>query len=470
MSDELQRFTHHSLLTTVFMRAIPTLKISISGVRGVVGESLTPTLLTRFAQAFGTYVGSGTIVVGRDTRTSGEMVRQAVMAGLLSSGCRVIDLDICPVPTVQLLVRRQHARGGIAITASHNPAEWNALKFINSSGLFLSGAQARQLLDIYHQGEYVKVSGAEMRSVELSAGALDLHIKAILDVLGPLPVGARPLRVAIDSCNGAGSVVAPRLLLALGAEVIPINTTPDGLFPRGAEPVPENLGALCEAVEEHGADVGFAQDMDADRLAVVNEHGVAVGEEYTLVLAVRHVLAKEPGPIVANLSTTDVLDAVARRFNCPIYRSKIGEANVTEEMQRHGAVIGGEGNGGVIYPRINFARDSLVGMALILHLLADTGRTISEILGELPHSFMIKEKLACRSDKIGRVLKMVRREYAQWPMDMRDGIKVALDGSWFLVRGSNTEPIIRLVAEAETEEKARVIIEDLRNRVEACLD
>ena len=452
------------------MRAIPTLKISISGVRGVVGESLTPILLTRFAQAFGTYVGAGTIVIGRDTRTSGEMVRQAVMAGLLSSGCRVIDLNICPVPTVQLLVRQQHARGGIAITASHNPAEWNALKFINSSGLFLTGTQARQLLDIYHQGEYVKVSGAEMRSVELSAGALDLHIKAILDVLGPLPVGSRPLRVAIDSCNGAGSVVAPRLLLALGAEVIPINTTPDGLFPRGAEPVPENLGALCRAVREQGADVGFAQDMDADRLAVVDERGVAVGEEYTLVLAVRHVLAKERGPVVANLSTTNVLDEVARRFNSPIYRSKIGEANVTEEMQRHGAVIGGEGNGGVIYPRINYARDSLVGMALILHLLADSGRTVSEILGELPHSFMIKEKLVCRSDKIGRVLKMVRREYAEQLMDMRDGIKVTLDGGWFLVRGSNTEPIIRLVAEGETEEKTRDMIEHLRSRVEACLD
>jgi phosphomannomutase len=452
------------------MRAIPTLKISISGVRGVVGESLTPTLLTRFAQAFGTYVGSGTIVVGRDTRTSGEMVRQAVMAGLLSSGCRVVDLDICPVPTVQLLVRRHQARGGIAITASHNPAEWNALKFINSSGLFLSGTQARQLLDIYHQGEYVKVAGAEMRSVELSTGALDLHIKAILDVVGTLPVGARPLRVAIDSCNGAGSIVGPRLLAALGAEVIPINTTPDGLFPRGAEPVPENLGALCQAVKEHGADVGFAQDMDADRLAVVDERGLAVGEEYTLVLAVRHVLAKEPGPVVANLSTTNVLDAVARRFDCPIYRSKIGEANVTEEMQRQVAVVGGEGNGGVIYPRINYARDSLVGMALILHLLADTGRTVSEILSELPHSFMIKEKLACRSDKIGRVLKMVRGEFSRWPMDMRDGIKVTTDGGWFLVRGSNTEPIIRLVAEAETEEKARTMIEDLRSRVEACLD
>jgi phosphomannomutase len=453
------------------MRAIPTLKISISGVRGVVGESLTPTLLTRFAQAFGTYVGPGAIVIGRDTRTSGEMVRQAVVAGLLSSGCRVVDLDVCPVPTVQLLVRRRGARGGIAITASHNPAEWNALKFVNSAGLFLTAAQARQLLDIYHQGEYVKVPGTEMRSVEASAGAIDLHIKAVMNALGPLPVGARrKLRVAVDCCNGAGSIVAPRLLAALGAEVIPINTTPDGLFPRGAEPVPENLGALCQAVRENGADVGFAQDMDADRLAVVSERGEAVGEEYTLVLAARYVLARERGPVVANLSTTHVLDAVAREFGCPIYRSKIGEANVTEEMQRRGAVVGGEGNGGVIYPRINFARDSLVGMALVLHLLASTGRTVSEILGELPRAFMFKEKLACRSDRIGRVLKRVRGEYERRPQDLRDGVKVTLPDGWLLVRGSNTEPIIRLVAEGETVEKARRMIDDLRAVAEDCLN
>ena len=465
------------------MRAIPTLKISISGVRGVVGDSLTPTLLTRFAQAFGTYVGPGSIVIGRDTRTSGEMVRQAVVAGLLSAGCRVVDLDVCPVPTVQLLVRQRAARGGIAITASHNPAEWNALKFVNSSGLFLTAAQARQLLDIYHQGEYVKVAGAEMRSVESSAGAIDLHVRAIMDALGPLPegardlttgegsgrAGARRLRAVVDSCNGAGSIVAPRLLEALGAEVVEINTTPDGMFPRGAEPVPENLGALCEAVREHKADVGFAQDMDADRLAVVDERGEPIGEEYTLVLAARQVLSKERGAVVANLATTGVLDAVAREFGCPVFRSKIGEANVTEEMQRRGAVVGGEGNGGVIYPRVNFARDSLVGMALVLHLLASTGRTVSDLVGELPRAFMLKEKLACRSDRIGRVLKAVRGRYAVLPQDLRDGVKVLTPDGWLLVRGSNTEPIIRLVAEGETEEGARRMIEDLRAVVGECL-
>ncbi|HZT58236.1 MAG TPA: phosphoglucosamine mutase [Pyrinomonadaceae bacterium] len=465
------------------MRAIPTLKISISGVRGVVGESLSPTLLTRFAQAFGTYVGPGSIVIGRDTRTSGEMVRQAVVAGLLSAGCRVVDLDVCPVPTVQLMVRQRGARGGIAITASHNPAEWNALKFVNSSGLFLTAAQARQLLDIYHQGEYVKVVGAEMRSVEALAGAVDLHVRAIMDALGPLPegaselttgggsgrAGARRLRAVVDSCNGAGSIVAPRLLEALGAEVVRVNTTPDGMFPRGAEPVPENLGALCAAVREHKADVGFAQDMDADRLAVVDERGEPIGEEYTLVLAARQVLSKERGAVVANLATTSVLDAVAREFGCPVFRSKIGEANVTEEMLRRGAVVGGEGNGGVIYPRVNFARDSLVGMALVLHLLASTGRTVSELVGELPRAFMVKEKLACRSDRIGRVLKAVRSRYTGLPQDLRDGVKVTTSDGWLLVRGSNTEPIIRLVAEAETEGCARRMIEGLRAFVGECL-
>lgn len=447
------------------MRAIPTLKISISGVRGVIGDSLTPTLLTRFAQAFGTYIGSGTIAIGRDTRTSGEMVRQAVIAGLLSSGCRVIDLDVCPVPTVQLIVRQRHAQGGIAITASHNPAEWNALKFVNSEGLFLSAGQARELLDIYHQGDYTKVVGAEMRAVEAFAGALDAHINAIINSIGELPQTSRRLKVALDSCNGAGSIIAPRLIEALGAEVVAINITPDGSFPRGAEPVAENLGALCQLVIESNADIGFAQDMDADRLAVVSGQGEPVGEDYTLLLAARYVLSRTPGAVVTNLSTSSAMDDVARMFNCPLHRSKIGEANVTDMMRQVGAVIGGEGNGGVIYPRVNFCRDSQVGMALILRLLAETGRTVTELLADLPRYGMIKEKLDCPSSKIGEVLKMIRSEYAGLPMDLRDGVKVGFENGWLHVRGSNTEPIIRLVAEAEDEAQARRILDAVFERV-----
>lgn len=447
------------------MRAIPTLKISISGVRGVIGQSLTPTLLTRFAQAFGTYVGSGTIVIGRDTRTSGEMVRQAVIAGLLSSGCRVIDLEVCPVPTVQLIVRQRKASGGIAITASHNPAEWNALKFVNSEGLFLSSGQARELLDIYHQGDYTKVAGSEMRNVEAFTGGLDAHIRAILAAVGLLPVTDRKLKVAIDSCNGAGSIIAPRLLEALGAEVFTVNTTPDGSFPRGAEPIAENLRELCRLVKENKADVGFAQDMDADRLAVVSELGEPIGEDYTLALATRFVLGQTPGTVVTNLSTTSAMDDVVAMFNRPLHRSKIGEANVTEMMQQVGAVIGGEGNGGVIYPRINFCRDSHVGMALILHLLAQTGRSISDLMSDLPRYTMIKEKLPCPSDKIAAVLKMIRRDFADRPMDLRDGVKVGFAEGWLHVRGSNTEPIIRLVAEASTETSARHILDGVFEKV-----
>lgn len=448
------------------MRAIPTLKISISGVRGVIGDSLTPTLLVRFAQAFGTYVGSGTIVIGRDTRTSGEMVRQAVIAGLLSSGCRVIDLDICPVPTLQLMVRERHAQGGIEITASHNPAEWNALKFVGADGLFLSAGQARELLDIYHQGDYTKVAGAQMRGVEMLPGALDVHINAIINAVGTLPATGRKLKVALDSCNGAASLMAPRLIEALGAEVMAINTTPNGLFPRGAEPVAENLGDLCRLVRESGADIGFAQDMDADRLAVVSEAGEPAGEDYTLVLAARYILSKERGPVVANLSTTHALEGVTQMFDCPLHRTKIGEANVTDKMQAEQAVIGGEGNGGVIYPRINFCRDSQVGMALILHLLAETGKSVSEILADLPRFRMVKEKLECPSDKIAEVLKLIRREYAAQPMDLRDGVKVTTDDGWFHVRGSNTEPILRVVAEAPDEVRARQMVTQVLKQIE----
>src|ERR1700687_3681289 len=452
------------------MRPIPTLKISISGVRGVIGESLTPTLLTRFAQAFGTYIGARTIVIGRAPRTSGEMVKQAVVAGLLSSGCRILDVGMCPVPTIQLLVRHHRAHGGIAITASHNPAEWNALKFIGEGGFFLNTGQARELLDIYHQGEYTRVGGAEMREVVEASGAADLHIKTILEVLGPLPTRQKKLRVVLDACNGAGSLVGPKLLAALGAEVIPINVTPNGSFPRPAEPPAENLGDLCAAVKAQQADVGFAQDMDADRLAIVSEEGVAIGEEYTLLLATVNVLSKTPGPVVANLSTTSALQEVVSRFGCSLFLSKIGEVNVTEEMQKQSVVIGGEGNGGVIYPRLNFARDSLVGMALILHLLAETGQTITELVNTLPQFTMIKEKLVCPSDKISVMLRMLRREYEAYPMDLRDGVKVNLPNGWVLGRGSNTEPIIRVIAEAPSETTAREIVADVLEQVQQCIN
>ena len=305
-----------------------------------------------------------------------------------------------------------------------------------------------------------------MREVAEVPAATDLHIQRIVEVLGQLPPRPKRLRVVIDACNGAGSLAGPKLLEALGAEVIPINVTPDGSFPRPAEPLAENLGDLCAAVKAERADAGFAQDMDADRLAIVSEQGIAIGEEYTLLLAALYVLRQTPGPLVANLSGTATLEEVARRFGCSLSLSKIGEVNVTEEMLKQNAVIGGEGNGGVIYPRINFARDSLVGMALILHLLAETGETISELVSSLPRFTMIKEKMVCPSDKISAVLKMIRNEYSAYPMDLRDGVKVSLPAGWFLVRGSNTEPIVRVIAEAETEAEAKEIFTKVYSRVQ----
>ena len=433
----------------------------------MVGQSLTPKLLTRFAQAFGTHTGSGTIVIGRDPRTSGEMVKHAVVAGLLSTGSRVIDIGMCPVPTVQLQVRRRRAQGGIAITASHNPAEWNALKFIGSSGLFLDAGQARELLDIYHQSQYTKVGGAEIRTVEEVSGATDLHVQAILDALGPLPQRTKKLRVVLDSCNGAGSLVGPKLIEALGAEVIPLNVTPDGSFPRPAEPIPENLGDLCQLVKEHQADVGFAQDMDADRLAIVSDQGIPIGEDYTLVIATLFVLGREKGAVVANLSTTSAVADVAERFGCPVFLTKIGEVNVTDGMRQQNAVIGGEGNGGVIYPRINFARDSLVGMALVLHLLAESGQSVTQLLATIPRYSIVKEKMSCPSHRIPVVLRTLRQQFATFPLDTRDGLKVTTPEGWFLVRGSNTEPIIRIVAEAASEAQAKKTVAELYKQVAA---
>ncbi len=446
------------------MRAIPSLKISISGVRGVVGDSLTPELVARFAQAFGTYVGGGRVVIGRDPRTSGEMVRQAVVAGLASSGCRVSDLGVVPTPTVQLLVRQLGAQGGIAITASHNPPEWNALKFVGGDGLFLGAARGRELLDIYHQGDYAKAKGSDQRTPERIADAVERHVRAVVDGVGPLPPGRR-LRVVVDPGGGAATIAAPRLVGALGAEVTAIHDVADGRFPRPAEPVAENLGALGEAVRARGADVGFAQDMDGDRLAIVDETGRPIGEELTLVLAADEVLRRTKGPVVANLATTDAVDAMAARHGVPVFRTKVGEANVAEGMRLHRAAIGGEGNGGVIWPAVNFARDSLVGMALVLHRLAASSLPVSALAAEYDRFRVVKLQRHCPAEQGRTVVLRAREAWAGQPVDLTDGIKVRLEDGWFILRTSNTEPIVRVIAESTTEERARALAERVLNDV-----
>ncbi len=446
-----------------------SLKIGISGVRGVVGESFTPELAVAFAQAFGTYLDAGRILVCRDTRASGPMVHAAVLSGLLAAGCEVVDLGVCPTPSLQLAAPWLGAEGGISITAGHNPEPWNALKFVRRDGLYLNAAQADELLDIFHQGEFSKAAWQHIRSGVAREDAVSHHLGVLSRAFDVDAIRARRLRVAVDCCNSSCSLLSPRWLGALGCEVLAVNDDPEAPFPHAPEPNRQTMAQLRAVVLAGRADIGFAHDADGERVGVVAERGEILSEEATLVLAARYVLGRERGPVVANLSSTQALDAVARAFGCPVYRSKIGEANVTEEMARRGAVVGGEGNGGVIYPRINFARDSLVGMALVLHLLAETGRTVSELLAELPRPFMVKEKIACRSDRIRAALAAVRDAYAPLPMDLRDGVKVTTPDGWFLVRGSNTEPIIRVVAEAETEARARTLAEEVTARVRARL-
>jgi phosphomannomutase len=450
------------------MRPIPTLKISVSGVRGVVGDSLTPAMVTRFAEAFGTYAGGGRVVIGRDPRTSGEMVRQAVVAGLVSSGCRVVDLGLCPTPTVQLLVRQLAASGGIAITASHNPPEWNALKFVGSDGLFLNAARGRELLDIYHQGDYVKAPGAAQRPPERILDAVDRHVRAVVDGIGRLPPETR-LKVVVDPGGGAASVAAPRLVGVLGTEVVGIYTTADGRFPRPAEPIPDNLKALGDAVRAYDADVGFAQDMDGDRLAVVDAKGRPIGEELTLVLAAEQVLEHTPGPVVTNIATTDAVDALAERRGVPVTRTPVGEAHVAEGMRQSRAVIGGEGNGGVLYPKVNFARDSLVGMALILHRMAETGRSVEELAAAYDRYRVVKVQRHCPIDRARLLVKKAREAWAEHSPDLLDGIKVRVPEGWFVVRPSNTEPLVRVIAEASSEKTARALAERVTAEVERML-
>jgi phosphomannomutase len=454
---------------------VRTLRIGISGVRGVVGDSLTPQLLMNFAQAFGTYLGGGEVAIGRDTRPSGEMALNALVGGLLAVGCSVVDLGIVPVPSLQIAVARNpRFDGGIAITASHNPQEWNALKFIRSDGIFLYPHQAEELLNVYHQGEFALVGNEEIGVVTDDSHAIERHIAEVIARTDTDAIRAAKLSVVVDCVNGAGALASRQLLEQLGcAQVWPINDTPDGIFPRKPEPVPENLCQLGRAVKQYGADIGFAQDADADRLAIVSDEGVAIGEEFTLALASEAVVSKQRLPLVCNLSTSRMMDEVARRHSVPIYRTPVGEINVVDAMREAAArrradglvekedqVFGGEGNGGIIDPRIHYCRDSLRGMALILEGLARRGGKLSEWAStSFEPSAIVKVRHDCPSSRIQSAMLAIRHAYQdQGQSDDRDGLKVVWpDGDWLHVRPSNTEPIIRIVAEADTEAQASAI-------------
>ena len=434
------------------MARVHALKISISGVRGVVGDFLTPQLIESFAKAFGTFAGPGRVNVGRDTRTSGEMLLHAVSAGLLSTGCTPVDLGICPTPSVQIRTKDTDAVGGIIITASHNPAQWNALKFVGKNGIFLDEYESRTLVDIYHEGSFRRCADEEIDTIRRDRLAIDSHLQKVLDYVNVELIRSKHFKVAFDCCNGAGSLMTPRLLQELGCQLIPLSTEPNGIFPREPEPTPQNLSQLCSTTKLSGADIGFAQDADADRLAIINERGEAIGEDYTLALAVQFVLSKTPGPVVVNLSTSRAIEDIARQHDCPIYFTKIGESNVIDKILDCGAVVGGEGNGGVMIPAIHPCRDSFIGIALVLQYMAQTGKTLSQLVAEIPRYYMVKKKASLSSDQIFGLMEKLKRQYSGAHIDVTDGIKIFFDdqNGWAHIRPSNTEPILRIMSEAPT--------------------
>ncbi len=425
-----------------------SLMIGVSGIRGIVGRSLTPELLVRFALAFGTYLDGGSVVIGRDTRTSGDMIKHSVLAGLLSAGCSIVDIHICPTPTVSVMVTELGADGGVVITGSHNPVEWNALKFMGSDGVCLSEDKGQALLDIYYEGGFTAVDWSGLKEVNENDAAFDVHIDRVLANIDVDLVRSKRFKVALDSCNGAGSVITPMFLEKLGCEVTRVHCTPNGLFPHNPEPTFEHLEDLCDVVEKDGFDVGFAQDADADRLAIIDETGRYLGEEYTLVLGARQVLATTPGAVAANLSTSRMIDDVAEHFGCRVIRTKVGEANVAAAMREHASVIGGEGNGGVIDPRTCYTRDSLSGMALVLEMLAGEERPISRIAADFPSYAMCKQKFECTRAGVPGVLAAVRNAAEDAQVNELDGVRLDWPDRWVHVRPSNTEPAVRVIAEA----------------------
>jgi len=442
------------------------LKISISGVRGVVGDALTPQLITSFAAAFGSYCGAGPIVVGTDTRPSREMVRQAVFAGLLSVGCTPVDLGVIPVPALQLHVIHTGAFGGVCLTASHNPIEWNALKFFGPDGILLRPHEAAELTDLYHQGVFPRVGGTAVQQPRTDTSAIERHRHAVLGALDVEAIRAARLRVAVDCCNGAASVATPAFLSALGCQATAINADPDQPFPHDPEPVPEHMGDLGQAVRESGADIGFIQDADADRLAIAGADGNPLGEEVTLALVVRHLTLAHPGPVVVNISTSMMLDDVCRETRSQLYRTRVGEINVVEKMLEIGAAIGGEGNGGVIAPGINACRDSFVGMGYVLEAMARNRASIADLRAAIPAYSIVKERIETRPRDVPQALRRFEAACAGAALDFTDGVKASWPDHWLQARASNTEPIVRVVAEAPSDSQARDLVAMARTAIE----
>ena len=447
-----------------------TLMISVSGMRGIVGKDLTPELVARHAAALGAWARAGgkpLVVLGRDARTSGPMFARAATAGLMSVGVDVIDVGVAPTPTVQLAVEYHHAGAGLILTASHNPIEWNALKLVGPDGIFLDGQDGAKVRALAEAGP-ARTGWDGVGNVREDREAITRHLDQVLALpqIDLATIRAKRFTVALDCVRGAGGTTIPLLLERLGCQVRAINTETDGRFPRPPEPVPENLGDLSRLVRETGAAVGFAVDPDVDRLALVDEKGDPIGEDYTLAFAVRAVLGADRRTggradgtpvVVANLSTSLVVEDAARMGGARFVRAPVGEANVARVIAEEKAVIGGEGNGGVILPMLHVGRDAPVGVALILHLLATTGHTVSGLVAQQPRYRIVKAK-APRGNDLAPVYARLRERFSDAGVDLRDGLRLAWSDRWVHVRPSGTEPIVRFIAEAPTVAEAEALV------------
>jgi len=444
------------------------LMVSVSGIRGRVGAGLTPEVVASYAAAFGAWAiaadASKPVVVGRDSRVSGPMFHRVVVGTLQSVGARVIDLGLTTTPTCQLAVEHHHAGGGLMISASHNPIEWNALKCIGPSGLFLDATESAAFRALVGQ-DFPRATWDRLGVVDADDEAPGRHIDAVLGLpmIDVDRIRARRLHVALDCCRGAGAVIMPALLDRLGCQVTVINLEPDGRFPRPPEPVAENLGELEALVARIGADVGLAVDPDVDRLALVDEQGHAIGEDYTLALAARVVLKRRPGTVVTNLSTSRIVDDVAAEAGGRVIRAPVGEVNVAVRMRDEQAVLGGEGNGGVILPDLHLGRDAPLAAALVLQLLSDGEETLSRIVSHYPRYAIVKDKLDRPPVALDAVYDALKATFAGAQVDTQDGLRLSWEDSWVHIRPSGTEPIVRVIAEAPSEGAARALV--ARSRV-----
>ena len=442
--------------------------VSVSGIRGRVGTTLTPEIVATYAAGFGAWSAargkSRAIVVGRDSRVSGPMFHRVVVAALQSVGCTVIDIGLTTTPTCQLAVEHHHAAGGLMISASHNPIEWNALKFIAPTGLFLDNAEGTEMRASIEKG-IARATWDKLGTVEQDDRAVSRHLERVLAIpyLDVEGIRRRKFKVALDCVRGAGSIIVPQLLERLGCIVNAIHTEPDGRFPRSPEPTADNLKDLEQLVLKTGSAIGLAVDPDVDRLALVSNEGKAIGEDYTLALSARLVLKHRKGPIVTNLSTSRMLEDVAAGAGVSVKRAPVGEVNVAMAMRDSHSPIGGEGNGGVILSEIHLGRDAPIGVALILQLLHEENRPLSAIVGDLPHYAIVKDKLDRPNASLDTVYAALRKAFSDAEADTQDGLRLSWKDRWVHVRPSGTEPIVRVIAEAPTNEGALELVK--RSRV-----